>query len=131
MRKVAYLDCPICIGEQLFVLHEGRDEHMSECQHCGFAYGYIDHEATTVVDEIGRPITTYAPRPVLDRAVLEAGMAKLQAETAAELVRRYGPGYRARHAALMDHHVGIGTTDDPGLRARLLRSTAPGLRRKS
>lgn len=131
MRKVAYLDCPICVGEQLFVLYEGRDEHMSECRDCGYRYGYIDHEASTVVDELGKPVTTYAPRPVLSREVLEAGMLKLQTEVAESLIARYGVNYRARHASLVEHHAGMKATDDPGLRARLLRSTAPGLRPKS
>lgn len=135
MRRVAILDCPACIGEQTFVLYAPTipgvwDEHMSECEACGYVYGYIDSEPTTVVDEAGVPHTTYASRPVLGREVLEAGMSRLQTQTAEHLAARYGADWRAQSAAMQVHRIGM-ETEDPATRARNLRSTAPDLRRKA
>lgn len=134
MRKVAYLHCLGCLDVTLFVLHHPTeagawDENLSQCSACGYAYGYIDHEGTTRVDETGRVVTTYAPRPVLEAEVLRAGMLKYQQELAAALVQRYGPNYREKHGAWAAHHAGS-RSGDPGERSRLLRAQPLGRPRK-
>ncbi len=132
MRPIAYLHCLGCASEALFVLYAPTasgawDEHESECLECGYSYGYIDLEPTTLIDDDGRVTTTYASRPVLDEKVLREGTAKFQKENADRLIATYGPHATTGKAkAMRRFRAGMA---DPARRAELLNSTAPGLRK--
>lgn len=130
MRPVAYLDCPACIGEQLFVLYEPPwDEHMSACAECGHVYGYTV-DSITIVDDLARVTQHHTTRPVLDRKVLEAGIRKFRSEIADGLKRRHGAAFGGLGRAYHQLDAGL-ATEDHAERARLLNSTAPGLRPKA
>jgi hypothetical protein len=124
-RAVGYLECPRCVCSRLFILYDGRDENMSECSGCGFQFGYFETRELIVDPTTGASVVGTVIRPQLDHAVLEASMAAYQGGVRDRLIARYGGLDVARARIRLTQGL---AEEDPGKRAALLNSQAPGLR---
>lgn len=130
MIRVAYLHCPECAGERLYVLFEPpHDENVSECSACGHVWGYIEDVRIHYDPTTGTVRKVVAPRPALDPKVLAEGMAKVRSLEEARLLRNLGPDYMEHYNAHRRLLEGLQETD-PSRRAALLNSHAPGLQRR-